>query len=69
MPERSSDLQEQLKKHQGLSKAQILKRALFIIIGAVIMAVGLEIFLVPNNVIDGESLGSRLSFHIYPAGN
>jgi len=57
MPERSSDLQEQLKKHQGLSKAQILKRALFIIIGAVIMAVGLEIFLVPNNVIDGGIVG------------
>jgi uncharacterized membrane-anchored protein YitT (DUF2179 family) len=57
MAERSSDLQEQLKKHQGLSKAQILKRALFIIIGAVIMAVGLEIFLVPNNVIDGGIVG------------
>ena len=57
MAERSSDLQEQLKKHQGLSKAQIIKRALFIIIGAVIMAVGLEIFLVPNNVIDGGIVG------------
>ena len=57
MQERSSDLQEQLKKHQGLSKAQILKRALFIIIGAVIMAIGLEIFLVPNNVIDGGIVG------------
>ena len=57
MPEPSMEIQEQLKKHQGLSKAQILKRALFIIIGAVIMAVGLEIFLVPNNVIDGGIVG------------
>jgi uncharacterized membrane-anchored protein YitT (DUF2179 family) len=57
MPEPSLEIQEQLKKHQGLSKAQILKRALFIIIGAVIMAVGLEIFLVPNNVIDGGIVG------------
>lgn len=57
MPEPTLDIQKQLKKHQGLSKGQILKRALFIIIGAVIMAVGLEIFLVPNNVIDGGIVG------------
>ncbi|MBZ5748949.1 MULTISPECIES: YitT family protein [Metabacillus] len=57
MSEPTLDIQEELKKHQGLSKVQILKRALFIIIGAVIMAVGLEIFLVPNNVIDGGIVG------------
>ncbi|APH06109.1 YitT family protein [Bacillus weihaiensis] len=53
----SLELQRQLKQHQGLSKAQILKRGLFIFIGALLMAVGLEIFLVPNQVIDGGIVG------------
>lgn len=57
MQEPTLEMQEQLKKHQRLSALKILKRALFIIIGASIMAVGLEIFLVPNNVIDGGIVG------------
>ncbi|GAJ40830.1 YitT family protein [Saccharococcus caldoxylosilyticus] len=44
-------------QHQRLSKAKIIKRASAIFIGAVLMAVGLEIFLVPNNVIDGGITG------------
>jgi uncharacterized membrane-anchored protein YitT (DUF2179 family) len=44
-------------QHQRLSKAKIIKRATAIFIGAVLMAVGLEIFLVPNNVIDGGITG------------
>jgi uncharacterized membrane-anchored protein YitT (DUF2179 family) len=44
-------------QHQQLSKTKILKRAIGIFIGAVAMAVGLEIFLVPNKVIDGGITG------------
>ncbi|PGT90453.1 hypothetical protein COD11_02855 [Bacillus sp. AFS040349] len=51
------EVQKQMKKHQGLSKSKIIKRALFIFIGAILMAVGLEIFLVPNKVIDGGIVG------------
>nr|WP_226670117.1 YitT family protein [Metabacillus litoralis] len=51
------EMQKQMKKHQGMSKSKILKRILFIFIGAVLMAVGLEIFLVPNKVIDGGIVG------------
>nr|WP_193559368.1 YitT family protein [Metabacillus litoralis] len=51
------EMQKQIKKHQGMPKSKILKRVLFIFIGAVLMAVGLEIFLVPNQVIDGGIVG------------
>lgn len=57
MTEIPLEVQGQIKKHQGLTKSQISKRILFIIIGAVLMAVGLEIFLVPNKVIDGGIVG------------
>ncbi|WP_198025721.1 YitT family protein [Bacillus sp. J37] len=57
MTEIRMEVQKQIKKHQGLSKTKILKRALFIFIGAVLMGVGLEIFLVPNQVIDGGIVG------------
>ncbi|OAT73704.1 YitT family protein [Parageobacillus thermoglucosidasius] len=58
-------------QHQRLSKAKIIKRATAIFIGAVLMAVGLEIFLVPNNVIDGGITGiSIMLSHItgFPLG-
>ncbi|MFD2216195.1 YitT family protein [Metabacillus endolithicus] len=57
MTEIPMEVQKQMKKHQGLSKSKIIKRTLFIFIGAVLMAVGLEIFLVPNKVIDGGIVG------------
>ncbi|WP_216775990.1 YitT family protein [Metabacillus halosaccharovorans] len=57
MTEIPMEVQKQIKKHQGLSKTKILKRGLFIFIGAVLMGVGLEIFLVPNQVIDGGIVG------------
>lgn len=50
-------LEQQLKSHQKLTKTKILKRGTFTFIGAVLMAVGLEIFLVPNQVIDGGIVG------------
>ncbi|WP_078549080.1 YitT family protein [Litchfieldia alkalitelluris] len=43
--------------HRKLSKATITKRGILIFLGAVLMAVGLEIFLVPNQVIDGGIVG------------
>ncbi|KQO08484.1 YitT family protein [Paenibacillus algorifonticola] len=45
------------KAHKKLSKLEILKRTLFITIGAVLMGVALELFLVPNSVIDGGITG------------
>ncbi|MBT2658347.1 YitT family protein [Bacillus sp. ISL-18] len=44
-------------KQKKLSKTNVLKRVIAIFIGAVLMATGLEIFLVPNNVIDGGITG------------
>ncbi|MGC4377519.1 YitT family protein [Fictibacillus sp. Mic-4] len=44
-------------QHQRLPKLQIAKRAIAIILGALFMATGLEIFLVPNSVIDGGITG------------
>lgn len=47
----------QTMKHKRLRKRQIAKRAFFIILGAFMMAIGLEMFLVPNHVIDGGITG------------
>ena len=44
-------------KQKKLSKTNVFKRVIAIFIGAVLMATGLEIFLVPNNVIDGGVTG------------
>ncbi len=43
--------------HLKITKAKLIKKAIFIFIGAALMAVGLEIFLVPNNIIDGGIVG------------
>ncbi|MGA4721263.1 YitT family protein [Fictibacillus nanhaiensis] len=49
---------EQIKKqHKKLTKRKLATRAILITFGAILMAVGLEIFLVPNNVIDGGIAG------------
>ncbi len=44
-------------KHKKLTKGNILKRAIFIFLGAVLVSVGLELFLIPNKVIDGGIVG------------
>ncbi|WLD94226.1 YitT family protein [Alkalihalobacillus sp. AL-G] len=44
-------------QHKKLTKGKIALRVLLITIGAVMMGVGLEIFLVPNKVIDGGIVG------------
>ncbi|PFA67711.1 hypothetical protein CN378_09295 [Bacillus sp. AFS015802] len=43
--------------HKKIPLKEVVKRVILITIGAVIMAVGLEIFLVPNQVIDGGIVG------------
>lgn len=43
--------------HKKLTKTKILKRATLILLGAVLVSIGLEIFLVPNQVIDGGIVG------------
>lgn len=45
------------RKHKQLTKAQIARRVIFITIGAAMMGVALEIFLVPNLIIDGGIAG------------
>ncbi|SFA80613.1 MULTISPECIES: YitT family protein [unclassified Bacillus (in: firmicutes)] len=53
-------------KHKKLSKGQVLKRAIGIFLGALLMATGLEIFLVPNSVIDGGITGiSIMLSHVF----
>ncbi|MBD2847149.1 YitT family protein [Paenibacillus sp. IB182496] len=44
-------------QHTRLSRLQLLRRILFITIGASLVAIGLEIFLVPNSIIDGGIVG------------
>ena len=55
IPDRSRSANQ--KQHRKLSKTQIFQRALLIALGATLMGVGLEIFLVPNKVIDGGITG------------
>ena len=44
-------------QHKGLTKRNLVKRIILITLGAFLMAVGLESFLVPNQVIDGGITG------------
>jgi uncharacterized membrane-anchored protein YitT (DUF2179 family) len=52
-----NQLQQMKVKHKKIPLKEVVKRAVLITIGAMIMAVGLEIFLVPNQVIDGGIVG------------
>lgn len=44
-------------KHRKASKTLIAKRILMIIAGAILMAMGIELFLVPNQLLDGGIVG------------
>nr|WP_310225160.1 YitT family protein [Paenibacillus qinlingensis] len=44
-------------QHRRMTKSAFFRRGLFLFIGAVLMSVGLEIFLVPNRIIDGGITG------------
>jgi uncharacterized membrane-anchored protein YitT (DUF2179 family) len=50
-------VEEQIHQQEKRKKGKILKRTFFVVLGAVLMAVGIEIFLVPNNVMDGGIVG------------
>lgn len=45
------------RRHKRSSKLQLVRKALFILIGAALVSVALEIFLVPNHIIDGGVTG------------
>ena len=47
-------------KHHSRSWLSVMTRALFIILGAFIYTVGLDLFLVPNSIIDGGVVGISL---------
>jgi len=76
MKERVMQLAEQQKQlvkaahavksqHNRLSTVKVLQRAIVIFLGASLVAVGLEIFLVPNNIIDGGVVGiSIITSHL-----
>ncbi|MEC0227155.1 YitT family protein [Paenibacillus alba] len=44
-------------QHRKLTRSKFLRRILFMILGSGLVSVGLEIFLVPNNIIDGGIVG------------
>lgn len=44
-------------QHKRLTRAKFLRRAVFVTIGSALVSVGLELFLVPNNIIDGGVVG------------
>lgn len=51
--------------HQKLPLGKVLRRIFFILIGASLVSVGLEIFLVPNQIIDGGIVGiSIIASHL-----
>lgn len=51
--------------HKKMAITNMLKRATFILFGALLVSVGLEIFLVPNKVIDGGIVGiSIIASHL-----
>ncbi|MFD1737630.1 YitT family protein [Bacillus salitolerans] len=52
----NQQLQKELQ-HSKLSKGKIIKRTFFILLGAILMALGIEVFLVPNNIMDGGIVG------------
>ena len=44
-------------QHKGITKTKLAKRIFFIIFGAILMGVGIEEFLVPNQILDGGIVG------------
>jgi len=47
----------QKTKHKRTSIAKVVERVFFIVLGAVLMGVGIEEFLVPNKILDGGIVG------------
>lgn len=56
---------QQIKQHTKLSAVKLVRRAILIFVGAAFVSVGLEIFLVPNKIIDGGIVGiSIITAHL-----
>jgi uncharacterized membrane-anchored protein YitT (DUF2179 family) len=53
----SSNETEQMEKPKKLIWLNNIKRIFFILVGAFLFSLGLEVFLVPNQVIDGGIVG------------
>ena len=56
-------------QHRRLTWRQILQRGLLITLGAILMSIGLEVFLVPNKVIDGGITGISIMLSYITDGN
>ncbi|MDF2923032.1 MAG: rane protein [Paenibacillaceae bacterium] len=55
----------QRPKHVRLTTTKLLRRIIFLVLGAGLVSVGLEIFLVPNQIIDGGIVGiSIITAHL-----
>lgn len=52
-----SQAKEVSKINKKLSKKKLVQRIIMVILGACIMAIGLELFLVPNKILDGGIVG------------
>ncbi|WP_098441948.1 YitT family protein [Bacillus sp. es.034] len=53
-------MEQQIKsglQHPKLTRLKIAKRGFFIVLGAIMMALGIEVFLVPNMIMDGGIVG------------
>lgn len=48
---------KQQPQHHKIKKAKLLRRGFFMTLGASLVSIGLEIFLVPNKIIDGGIVG------------
>lgn len=57
MSDLASDLKPVKTPHRSTPKKVVLVRLLMIAIGAILMAIGLELFLVPNQILDGGVVG------------
>ncbi|TVY02900.1 YitT family protein [Paenibacillus cremeus] len=51
------EIMGQMATHPKMKRLKLLRRIVFMMIGAGLFSVGLEIFLVPNNIIDGGVTG------------
>jgi uncharacterized membrane-anchored protein YitT (DUF2179 family) len=64
----NAEIKENIKEHfihKKANKGRVAKRGFFILIGAILMAVGIEIFLVPNSIMDGGIVGiSIITAHL-----
>lgn len=49
-----------VKQHKKESKSHLIFRHIMMLIGATLAAIAIELFLVPNNIIDGGIIGISL---------